>query len=55
MVDPYDRDMTQNRSNSRLARLLEAWNNHEDLRTNGAPIAELAASRARLDMIRHAG
>ncbi len=47
--------MRNNRSLVNFDRLLEAWNNHQDLRENGAPIAELAASRARLDMIRHAG
>lgn len=36
-------------------RLLQAWNRHQDLRRNGAPISELAASRAQLDMIRYAG
>ncbi|MEM9466340.1 MAG: hypothetical protein AAGA90_13275 [Actinomycetota bacterium] len=47
--------MKKNRSLANFDRLLEAWNNHQDLRRNGAPIPELAASRARLDMIRHAG
>ena len=51
----YDHSMTTNRSFLHLGRLLEAWNNHQDLRRNGAPVAELAASRAQLDMIRHAG
>ena len=47
--------MRNNRSLVNFDRLLEAWNNHQDLRESGAPIAELAASRAQLDMIRHAG
>ena len=37
---------------SRLSALLVAWNRHEDLRRDGASIAELAASRAALDAIR---
>lgn len=51
----YGDGMIESRSLAHLDRLLEAWNIHQDLRRNGAPIAELAASRARLDMIRHAG
>ena len=47
--------MKTNRSLANFHRLLETWNTHQDLRQSGAPIAELAASRARLDMIRHAG
>ena len=47
--------MTPTRSLTNFRKLLDAWNRHQDLRTNGAPIAELAASRAQLDMIRHAG
>ncbi|MEM9200158.1 MAG: hypothetical protein AAGC53_00785 [Actinomycetota bacterium] len=47
--------MKTNRSLAQFNRLLKAWNDHQDLRAKGAPIAELAASRARLDMIRHAG
>jgi len=47
--------MSQNRTFPHLNRLLQAWNRHEDLRRDGAPIAELAASRAQLDMIRIAG
>lgn len=37
-----------------LAELLTVWNRHQDLRRNGADIAELAASRAQLDLIRFA-
>ena len=39
-------------SSTRFAQLLAAWNHHEDLRRDGAPIAELAASRAALDALR---
>ena len=46
--------MKMHRSLANLARLLEAWNAHEDLRRDGASIPELAASRARLDGIRNA-
>ena len=47
--------MIESRSLHNLRQLLDAWNHHQDLRRNGAPIAELAASRAQLDMIRQAG
>ncbi|MEO0495587.1 MAG: hypothetical protein AAF081_19440 [Actinomycetota bacterium] len=40
-------------STSRFSELLVAWNRHEDLRRDGASIAELAASRATLDALRH--
>ncbi len=33
-------------------RFLEAWNRHQDLRSNGAPISQLAASRQDLDELR---
>lgn len=48
---------TPNRSFSqaRLSALLVAWNRHEDLRRDGASIAELAASRQALDAIRYSG
>ncbi len=35
-----------------LALLLSAWNEHQDLRFNGAPVEDLAASRIRLDQAR---
>ena len=47
--------MSPTRTLANFSKLLEAWNRHQDLRSTGAPIAELAASRAQLDMIRHAG
>lgn len=54
---PYDRDMntTPDRSfsSSRLSALLVAWNRHENLRREGASIADLAASRQALDAIRY--
>ncbi|MEM8706694.1 MAG: hypothetical protein AAGE98_09575 [Actinomycetota bacterium] len=39
-------------SDSRFAHLLDVWNRHQDLRRDGASVAELAASRAELDAIR---
>lgn len=36
-----------------LEGLLARWNAHEDLRRSGAPIADLADSRSRLDAIRY--
>ena len=39
-------------TDSRFFDLLSAWNHHEDLRRDGASVAELAASRAGLDAIR---
>ncbi len=35
-----------------LAELLTTWNNHQELRRTGAPVAELARSRFRLDALR---
>lgn len=40
-------------STSRLSALLVAWNRHENLRREGASIADLAASRQALDAIRY--
>jgi hypothetical protein len=37
-----------------LHRLLAAWNDHQDLRRDGAPLPELYASRIRLDAARDA-
>ena len=54
-VISYGNPMSQHRPLANFYRLLAAWNHHQDLRHRGAPIAELAASRADLDMIRRAG
>lgn len=35
-----------------LENLLARWNAHQDLRRGGAPVAELADSRSRLDAVR---
>jgi len=35
-----------------LPELLDAWNRHQDLRRAGAPVRDLASSRARLDAVR---
>lgn len=32
--------------------LLKAWNDHQDLRQGGAPVADLFASRNKLEAIR---
>lgn len=41
--DPHER---------RIGRLLLAWNRHQDLRREGAPLPDLYASRMRLDAVR---
>ena len=46
--------MTIHRSPANFQLLLEVWNAHQNLRRDGAPIAELAASRQRLDTVRNA-
>ena len=32
--------------------LLKTWNEHQDLRQQGAPVAQLFASRTKLDQVR---
>ncbi len=41
-----------NQQNHAFTDLLQTWSRHQDLRVAGAPIAELAASRATLDSVR---
>ncbi len=38
--------------NSEFQRLLEAWNQHQDLRKQGAPISALVESRSKLNQAR---
>ena len=43
---------TDNESPTRFEELLQAWNRHQDLRRNDAPVNDLAASRFALDRLR---
>jgi len=43
--------MTKN-PNTEFQQLLQAWNDHEDLRKQGGPIDRLVASRSQLDHAR---
>ena len=43
---------TNNESPTRFEELLQAWNRHQDLRRNDAPVNDLAASRFALDRLR---
>ena len=45
------REMTKN-PNTEFQQLLQAWNDHEDLRKQGGPIDRLVASRSQLDHAR---
>jgi len=38
--------------NEQFERLLKTWNQHQTLRQQGAPVADLFASRAKLDDVR---
>ncbi len=41
-----------NEQTAQFQELLKAWNEHQDLRQQGAPVADLFASRNKLDAIR---
>jgi len=37
---------------AQFERLLKTWNQHQDLRQQGAPVADLFASRSKLEEVR---
>ena len=43
--------MTTNQ-NTEFQQLLDAWNQHQELRQNGAPVSDLFASRTKLERVR---